>query len=68
MASVCSFIGFLLFSPLSDCELLHRPVVLSDDVGYKGSSGAQVPPVFPSGGVSVSPLPAGDWSGGLSVI
>lgn len=33
----------------------------------EAGSGAQVPPQFPSGRVSVSAPPTGDWSGGLSV-
>lgn len=46
---------------------IWSPVVLGVDDGYKGDSRAQVPPQFPPGKVSISELPTGDWSAGLSV-
>lgn len=59
--------SFLFF--LSDCTTEQRPVVLCVwmEATKEAGSGAQVPPVSPSGRGSVSALPTGDWSGGLSV-
>lgn len=70
MASAFSFEGFRsAFFFISRLYKCHSGPLFSVWMGATKEAGgrAQVPPVFPSGGVSVSALPTGDWSGGLSV-